>query len=199
MHNPRATMAIFDFDGTLTQSDSFFSFLNYSATWRKKLGSALLIFPAALSFFGVLSKSRAKEMTFSHFFRGMNADSFNALCADYSLNILPSILRPQAINKVLWHRERKHKLIIVSASLENWITPWAKQNGFDDVIATKAEIKDGKISGCFKMPNCSGNEKKRRFLEQYPQKDNYYIYAYGDSKNDKYLFSMANEVFYKKF
>jgi phosphoserine phosphatase len=67
------------------------------------------------------------------------------------------------------------------------------------VIATEPEIKNGVLTGRFSTPNCYGQEKKRRFLEKYPDRDRYILYVYGDSNGDKELLEMADKPFFRCF
>jgi phosphatidylglycerophosphatase C len=66
-----------------------------------------------------------------------------------------------------------------------------------DLIATKLEMKDGRITGRFLTRNCSGKEKVRRIEERYDVKSFNYIYAYGDSSGDRAMLDLANERYYK--
>jgi phosphoserine phosphatase len=66
-----------------------------------------------------------------------------------------------------------------------------------DLIATKLEMKDGRVTGRFLTRNCSGEEKVRRIEEQYDVKSFGYIYAYGDTPGDKAMLDLANERYYR--
>lgn len=192
-------MAIFDFDGTITKIDSLPHFLWHFSSFKKKVGSIILLPVLLLCVLKIISNAKVKEIIISYFLKGMYEKEFNNFCEKYGDSILPRIIRNEALKKIRWHKEMGHKLVIASASIENWIKPWALENGFDEVIATKLEIERGKITGKFSTPNCSGKEKVRRLLENYTNKDNYYFYAYGDSKKDNDLLSFADKPFYKKF
>jgi HAD superfamily hydrolase (TIGR01490 family) len=195
----KKSTAIFDFDGTITTIDSLPHFLFYISSWGKKIGSIILLPVLAAWILKILSSSKAKEMVISYFLKGMREEEFNNFCKKYGSNILPQIIRREALEKIKWHKESGHKLIILSASMENWIKPWALENGFNDVIATRLAIENGKITGKFLTPNCSGEEKIKRLLEHYPDRKNYYFYVYSDSKKDIDLLLLADKSFYKEF
>jgi HAD superfamily phosphoserine phosphatase-like hydrolase len=89
--------------------------------------------------------------------------------------------------------------MIISASMENWIKPWADVYGIGHVIATTVEIKDGRLTGRFSSPNCHGKEKVRRLFETMGSLDQYHICSYGDSKGDQDLLDLSDEPFYRVF
>ena len=96
---------------------------------------------------GIVSNERAKTAVITHFFRGMPRELFEMMCAKYSRSGIGKVLRSEAVSRIRWHKKQKHRVIIISASLESWIKPWAKEFGFDDVIATIPEFLDGKVTG----------------------------------------------------
>ena len=62
------------------------------------------------------------------------------------------------------------------------------------VLATKMEVdKDGVLTGSFSTANCYGSEKVRRLMEVEPDRENYYLCAYGDSRGDKELLEFADK------
>ena len=60
-------------------------------------------------------------------------------------------------------------------------------------IGTKVEVDlDGKLTGRFLTKNCYGPEKVNRLLEIEPDRKNYFLYAYGDSRGDKEMLECAD-------
>ena len=47
-----------------------------------------------------------------------------ALAKSYSLNEVPKILIEGAHKKLLWHQSEGHRIVVVSASIDDWIKPW---------------------------------------------------------------------------
>lgn len=195
-----SVIAAFDFDGTVTKKDTFFNFLLRGLSFGIFLGGSIKSLPILFLYaLRKLSADDAKERIFGIFFKNMTEEKFNQLCSAYSLNGVPRIIRKQALQKIQWHRSLGHELVIVSASIENWIKPWAKKNNFDKVISTIPEVKNGLLTGRFKTKNCNREEKVNRFLANYPNKKNYRLYVYGDDSKDKWLFEIADEKFYRTF
>ena len=65
--------------------------------------------------------------------------------------------------------------------------------------ADGAEVKNGHLSGLFLTQNCYGEEKVRRILALYPDRSEYHLIAFGDSRGDKELLAFADEAHYKPF
>lgn len=141
---------------------------------------------------------KAKQWMLSYFFKGMDEQQFQKVAKEYSLKHIDTILRPKAMEKIAWHKEQGHKVIVVSASIECWLKSWCDRNNLD-LIATKIEMKDGVVTGKLLTKNCYGIEKANRVKEVYNLSDYDYIYAYGDSRGDKELLELADESFYKPF
>jgi phosphatidylglycerophosphatase C len=196
----RCRIAVFDFDGTITAKDSLIHLIIFHFGFVRLALVIATLSPLILLYkLGLLPNHVPKERLFSHFFRGLGEAEFNALCRNYSLNEIDTIVKKDAMNKIAWHKGEGHALVIVTASIHNWIAPWAEKNGFNSVIATGAEIRNGILTGRFQPANCYGNEKATRFLERYPDRKEYQLYVYGDSRGDKELLEMADEPFFKKF
>ena len=87
---------------------------------------------------------------------------------------------------------------IVSASIYNWIKPFASDLGIRDILSTEIEVDgEGCLTGFFSNKNCYGQEKVVRLLEQIPDLENNYLIVYGDSKGDSQLLKYANESHYR--
>lgn len=128
----------------------------------------------------------------------MTMRHFTTLCHQYTAR-LNTITNQAAIMRVKWHQQRGDTVIIISASPEDWIMPWAKQHNISKVISTKLEVLGGRLTGKLATPNCHGPEKAIRFLTEYPDREAYELYVYGDGKSDQQMFALADKVFEGKF
>ena len=71
--------------------------------------------------------------------------------------------------------------------------------GFNDLICTQLETdENGLITGKIKGNNCWGVEKINRLENLLGTKDQYELYAYGDSRGDLELLDNADHAFYRK-
>ena len=191
------TLALFDFDGTITFRDSFAGFIRYLVGPAGfYLGVACLMPVMAAFFLGLIPSWRAKELMSMFFFGRRDFRKFEELADRYSLEELPKIVRKIASERLDWHRRRGDTVVVVSASPECWLKAWCREKGIL-LIATKLEVKKGRVSGRFLTKVCSGQEKIRRIEESLNLSDFDYIYAYGDTPGDKPMLAMAKEAYYR--
>ncbi len=192
-------IAFFDFDGTITCKDSLFDFIRFAVGDIRFYTGLLILFPVLVFFkIGFLSNTRAKEVVLAHFFKGMDRLSFQHIASEYSLNRIPLIIRPQAFERIKSHQQKGHKVVVVSASIDDWLLPWCKANKID-LIATKLAYNNDRITGNFLGKNCHGSEKAIRIHQAYDVGIYNCIYAYGDSEGDREMLTMADKKYYKPF
>jgi HAD superfamily hydrolase (TIGR01490 family) len=194
------TIAVFDFDGTITRKDTLNHFIISNFGFLRFLVIMTLLSPLIFLYkMGILSNHVPKEKLFRVFFKNMEEGTFNLLCKNYSINKIDKVIRRSAMNRIKWHKEQGHELVIVTASIRTWIQPWAEKNGFSHIISTGAEIHDGLLTGKFKPKNCYGKEKVRRFLEKYPNRAGYLLYVYGDGRGDREIIGIADKPFFRSY
>jgi phosphatidylglycerophosphatase C len=193
------TLALFDFDGTITTQDSFLKFIRFVVGDAMFLLGLIILSPVLLAYkLKIIPNYKAKSIVISYFFKGYKEVEFKNLAREYSLSQIDKIVRPKAKDRLVWHKDQGHKIVIVSASIDYWIYPWCFKNGFE-LLATKLETKDGLLTGNLLGNNCYGIEKACRIKQNYDLGQIEYIYAYGDSMGDKEMLEIANKSFYKFF
>ena len=192
-------LAIFDFDGTITRKDSFLELIKfYKGPLSFYTGMALLL-PILLGYKLKLIKNwKAKEVVLNYFFKNEPLKDFQEKCDDFANTIIPQLLRPKAYDRIHEHLANGDRVIVVSASAENWLKCWCDKLKIE-LIGTQLEMKDGIITGNFCGLNCYGPEKLRRLLELLDLKDYQEIYVYGDSRGDKEILEIATQRFYRHF
>ncbi len=189
-------VAAFDFDGTLTSKDSFKEFIKFSCgSKRLYLGILLNIHKLIAYKLGMYSNEKAKQSLFSFCFKGMPYNTFTYYGNQFAYKI-GSMLKHKQYEQLKKHVSNGDDTYIVSASIREWIEPWGRQQGVSAVIATEIEIdSDGNLTGLFSTPNCHGQEKVNRFIKAEPERDSYYLYAYGDSSGDNQLLALSDYPF----
>ena len=191
--------AIFDFDGTITNRDTLLDFLVFSRGWpRVALGAMVLSPTLTLYALGVIDNTKAKEKVLIYFFSGMNAQVLEQIGREYAHTRIPRIIRPKAAERMQWHKREGHRVLIVTASPELWVKPWAESLGVE-FVATRLEIVAGKLTGKIEGPNCYGAEKVKRVREAVDLESLSYVYAYGNSNGDREMLGLADESFYRAF
>jgi HAD superfamily hydrolase (TIGR01490 family) len=193
------TLALFDFDGTITNQDSFLKFIRFVVGDAKFVVGLIILSPILIAFkLKIIPNYKAKSIVISYFFKGYKEVKFKNLACEFSISQIDKIVRPKAKDRLIWHKDQGHKIVIVSASIDYWIYPWCFKNGFE-LLATKLETKDGLLTGNLLGNNCYGIEKACRIKQNYDLSQIEYIYAYGDSNGDKEMLEVANKSFYKFF
>jgi HAD superfamily hydrolase (TIGR01490 family) len=197
----KKTLAFFDFDGTMIKGDSLRRFLWYYSNPLAFAGNLLSLLPLMIKYvLGLIDEHSAKETICTLFFTQVSRKQFMEKACLFSMSVIPLIVRNQAAQRLKWHQENNHDCILISASVEDYLIPWAKNAGFSKVLATRLESDDnGRITGKFSGRNCKGSEKVVRIREVWSDLSQYEIYAYGDSRGDKELLEIADHPYYKSF
>ena len=186
----------FDFDGTLTTKDTLIEFIRYAkGSMALGLGFMRYAHLLVLMKIGLYPNYKAKQKVFAHFFKDTTLDDFNALCKEFAASS-SNLLRPNAIEAIDLATKEGSEVLIVSASIDNWVQPFFPQV---KVVGTQIEVIDGKLTGRFLSKNCYGQEKVNRILSLYPNRQDYHLTAYGDSRGDKEMLAFADESHFKPF
>ncbi len=192
-------IAFFDFDGTITKKDSTIKFIRYLVGDIKFFLGVFLLLPFIVLYkVKIISNNAIKQIIITYFFKGKDIIEFQKKSEYFSLNEIDPIIRKKALDKIFWHKENGHTIVIVSASIDLWLKPWCEKNNIM-LISTMLEIKDKTITGKTFKKNCHGPEKVKRIRELYDLSEYKYIYAYGNSRGDHEMLNIADESYYKPF
>lgn len=196
---PQPPLVAFDFDGTLTTRDSFTAFLRWRAgPARYALGIARLL-PAIAAYLIHRDRGRIKARAVAEFLRGAPRDQLEAEARAFAELYAPRLFRPDAL--AAWRRWRAEsaRLVIVSASPDVVVAPFAEKLGADALIATAlAYDANGNVAGAFATPNCRGPEKVARLKAAYGPNVTLKA-AYGDTSGDREMLAMAEIPGYRVF
>lgn len=188
-------IALFDFDGTLIQGDSLFSFVLHSrGHFIFYLGMTFMLPLMLAGYIGIISRSTLKEYYLRCFFHNYSSNDFRKACENYK-GWITNHVKKISILELSKRKEEGYEIWIVSASVSNWIMPWAKSIGVDKIIATEIKFDANDRFIGFASSNCNRDEKVNRIKEFILNKESCYIIAYGDSNNDIPMFEFANEAY----
>lgn len=192
-------LVLFDFDGTLTTHDTLIEFVKFYRGTTKFFWGMFLLSPViALFKLKVIPNWKAKQFFLARFFKGEKLQDFNARCLDFSTQVLPRLIRPQALEAIEQYRKHNATMVVVSASAENWVKPWCDKHGLR-CLATRLEVQEGVLTGNIKGKNCHGDEKVCRIKESFALADFEEVLAFGDSSGDKEMLAVAHRSYYKPF
>ena len=192
-------LALFDFDGTITSKDSLLEFIKFVSG---KLGFYLVmgLFSPWIIYYVFIKKEGeiAKRKVLSFLFKGKNKSDIEQLGIDFTQKIIPSILLPKAIDEIQRHMKEGNKTIVISASLDIWLKPWADSMGLE-LICTQMKFENQIFTGHFATSNCVGMEKVNRINAYLNLKEFSPIYAYGNSSGDKQMLELADHKYFRHF
>lgn len=190
-------IAFFDFDGTLTKSDSLKHFLFYSFNLWELIFKSIKYVPLFF-YYKIIQRNnaKAKQALFRVFFKGDSEQAFNNKCEKFSTSVIPKLIQSEVLQRVQWHQKRGDEVVVVSASIENYLRPYFSPMNIK-VIGTKLEVIKGKLSGNFSGKNCNGLEKKARIENSYQLSDYEKSYAYGNSSGDNAMLDLVDDGFYR--
>ena len=184
-------VAAFDFDGTITRKDTLVPFLRRFRGLPRFAGAFVQALPAGLT--APDRREAYKAAVFHQLLRGVPAEDLTAAALDYGRQ-LPAQFRPDTVERIRWHQEEGHEVVIVSASLRAYLDPVVEHLGLDGVCAVELEVADdGRLTGRMVGPNCRGPEKVVRLTDWLGGERPERLWAYGNSSGDQDLLAVADE------
>ncbi len=139
---PDEPVVAFDFDGTLTIRDSFSAFLKWRAGPVRWALGCLRLAPAALAYAFNRDRGRIKAAAVRVFLKGATRERLEADARTFAEKYSRSLLRPDALATWKHWRNEPVKLVIVTASPEFVVAPFARGLGADQLIGTEYVFDD---------------------------------------------------------
>jgi HAD superfamily hydrolase (TIGR01490 family) len=190
-------LALVDFDGTITWTDTWTPFMQLAVRPARIAAGRVLLSPIVIGYkLGMISASRGRQAAARVGFQGEDAARVRRLGVEYARTTLPAQVRQPALDRIAWHRSRGDHVVIVSASLECYLSPWCAGHGLD-CICTTLEERNGRLTGRCAGGDCAGAEKVRRIRGRLDLGRYDTIYAYGDTAEDREMLELAQRKFYR--
>jgi phosphatidylglycerophosphatase C len=195
----RPVVAAFDLDGTVTRRDCVVPFL------RRVGGTAPIAGRLALDARNVVpalarrDRDRLKATAARAAFTGRPYADVEAAGREFAAFVHHAWLRPDVLERIGWHRDRDHDVVLVSASFGVYARPLGETLDASDVVATELVVDaDGRCTGELLDGNCRGAAKVRR-LHRWLDEDRggreaVEVWAYGDSPGDRDLLTDADHA-----
>jgi phosphatidylglycerophosphatase C len=188
------TVAAFDFDGTLTRRDTLLPFLASVVGWpalARGLGSEA---PAlARMAAGRGDRDVTKERVLARALAGrLHADVAEA-GVRYGEQLTANAITFEMRDRLAWHQREGHEIVIVSASLDVYLSEVARALAVEHVLCTALEQDDaGACTGRMLGGNCRGPEKAKRLRTHLGDDlDDVELWAYGNSGGDDEMLALA--------
>ncbi|WP_201509693.1 HAD family hydrolase [Psychrobacter alimentarius] len=190
-------IALFDFDGTITECDTFTPFIRKATPRSRMIVGRLLLMPSILAYrTGILSASSIRQQIVYIGLKGFSKRCLETLGKNHANEFLSNVVRANALDRIQWHLDSGDRVIIVSASLDVYLKPWCDKIGVE-LICSQLDNKGDILTGKYHKGDCTGAEKVRRVESLIDLKAYEKIYAYGDTKEDDELLQIADEKYFQ--
>lgn len=189
----------FDFDGTLTVRDSFVAFLRFDTPISAFAPASPHLLTAGFSYLIHKDRGRLKAAIMSRLWRGRPLEGLRRAAAAFAAREGARLFRPDARRCWdAWGGEGALR-VIVTASPEPIVAPFADALGADLLVATRLETDAaGRLTGALLGANCRGEEKVRRLRARFGSEIALEA-AYGDSDGDTAMLGLARKPGFRTF
>ncbi|WP_018950003.1 HAD-IB family hydrolase [Thioalkalivibrio sp. ALMg11] len=190
-------IVLFDFDGTLTRRDSLFPFLRHTLGTPEFLRRLPSCLPALTGLaLKRLSNQDAKEAVLTRMLGGETLAHLQAKGREFADRRLDRLVRPAGMRALQAHQAAGHDCVLVSASLDVWLQPWAERHGIKGVVSSRLAVDDaGRVTGRLDGTNCRGAAKPAAIAAWLatldPETPVDLVAAYGDSAADQPMLDLA--------
>ncbi|RUO34090.1 HAD family hydrolase [Aliidiomarina soli] len=190
-------LALFDFDGTVTTHETMPVFIKLSVGKRRLVFGHLILAPLILGFkLGFVSGVVIRRVIVRLAYSRVPIVRLERSGHQFAEQYLSASLRPEAMERINWHKDSGHKVVIVSGGLDIYLAPWCQKHGLD-LICSSLEHREGLLTGKYDGEQCVLSEKVRRVHERYDLDSFESIYAYGDTLEDKDMLNIATNAYYQ--
>jgi HAD superfamily hydrolase (TIGR01490 family) len=181
-----APLALFDFDGTLTNQDTTWALGVYLASEvsRRRTAIVRLAWLFALLKARILSNQDFKKRFAELLLRGLSERAVTALAEQFFDCYVDRCANRQMLNLLKGHRRRGHAIYLVSANFDFVLDVVSRRWRLDGSIGTQTERVDGEFTGRLTGPACHGSEKLRQATAVFGSDRIAAAYAYGDTRSD---------------
>lgn len=188
------SLVFFDFDGTLTWTDTFIPYCLVALVHRPR--RVLVVKPLLIECLdfckGKRHRQELKEAVASAFLEGARRQQVERWNRIFMRFVLPWIRRNKIVRKLRQHQQAGDRVYLVSASPDIYLDAVARQWGLDGVISTTLQWRNERLTGKILGKNCRGEEKLRRIRAAFSESDLAGSFGYGNSDGDRELLGLVS-------
>lgn len=190
-------LALFDFDGTITDRETMPDFMQAAVRpGRLALGKVVLL-PLILGYRAKLVPGSVIRAVICRFgFWRVPVRELQMHGERFAVEYLPARLRPEAMARIEWHKSRGDTVVVVSGGLDVYLRHWCRDHGVE-LLCSSLEERDGRLTGRYRGRQCVRSEKARLVREYFPPERFSRVFAYGDTQEDQELLCLAHEPYYQ--
>ena len=190
-------LALFDFDGTITTVETMPVFLRRSIPRHRLVFGWIVLAPLILGYrLRLVSGTVVRRAIVWFGYAGLSCSAVTSAGQVFARDYLPTVLRPEAVERLAWHKAQGHRVVVVSGGLDVYLAPWCKAEGLE-LLGSSLECRDDVLTGRYEGRQCVRGEKVRRVHELCSPDDYPLVYAYGDTPEDHALLAMADRKYYR--
>lgn len=202
---PAVVAALFDLDGTLYTGHVWQDLArhHWKARRHRRWVAAYLAWnmaPFPVYKLGMMSKTAYFQIwgeTMGWMLRGWPLAEAQALFEELADDQVMPNVRPDILERLVWHREQGHVVALVSGTFAPLLKTIARRLDVRHAVGTPLEVKDGHYTGRILPPLCQYDGKPQRvrayFAEQEMEIDWMASHAYADRDTDIPLLSMVGD------
>lgn len=189
-------LALFDLDHTLLNTDSDHS-------WGEFLvneGLVDLVHHRAMNdkFYEDYKKGQLDPYAYNEFvFQFLTQHDHDYLTELHQLfmqKVIRPQMRPEGFKAIQRHKDAGHEIVGITATSDFITAPIFREFGITEIIATNAEVVDGKYTGKVTNIACYQQGKLTRLEQWLAGRDVTESWAYSDSINDRFLLEYADHA-----
>jgi fatty acyl-CoA reductase len=181
-------LALFDMEGTILPSNVVESYVwsrLADLPWDQWPTELVSVFSRVPSYLNADRRDRGEFLrTFFRRYEGATVEGVDRLVDDVVSEFMLQKVSAAAVRRIREHRQAGHRTMMITAAAEPFVRPLAPL--FDEVIAAKLEVKDGRYTGYMAEPPLVG-EARGAWLDRYAALEGADLkqsYAYADSHSD---------------
>lgn len=190
--------AFFDFDKTLLTVESAKPGLRYLYDRSEvTLSFVLSIMAANFLYQRHLINEETMARLMLRLYRGKPLHKFEENAVAFYEECIKPLLASNIVSCVRSHQQKGHLLVLVSGSVRYLLRPVVDDLGFDRLLCSDLEVKNGLLTGNTVGPICV-DVQKRLQVKQLAEAENLDLaesYAYGNHQSDIPLLELVGRAF----
>ncbi len=189
-------LALFDLDHTLLNTDSDHS-------WGEFLVNEALVDPIHHSrmndqFYEDYKAGQLDPIAYNEFVFQFLTKHDNAYLTElhqlFMQKVIRAQMRPKGFDAIQQHQALGHAIVGITATSDFITAPIFREFGITEIIATNAEVVDGKYTGKVTGIPCYQKGKLARLDQWLDGREVEESWAYSDSINDRFLLEYATHA-----
>jgi HAD superfamily hydrolase (TIGR01490 family) len=182
-------VAAFDLDGTLVDGHSM---PRFAGALTGPIGASTAVACALVRSLPRPDVATVKRCYWHRLLHDRPAAEVRAVGERVARDLVDHLLRPDVVERLERHRAGGDELVLVTAALDVYARPFARELELDHVIATEVVVEGDRCTGELRDADLK-DERKVEALRRWlgPRESAARVHAYGNSEDDEELLRYA--------